>query len=120
MSKRLKPWLWISPTQGIIADIKIDMHHIWVVKLQMKITQMTIKTRKTQKKRPALADLNFQKELNLLINQNMLVITRKMFLKTLVCSVLTYGCKAWTLEKQKINKLITTGMWFRRRITIIS
>ena len=45
---------------------------------------------------------------------------KKRTIKTLIWSVLLYGCETWTLRKEDIRRLESCGMWSWRRVEGIS
>lgn len=90
--KKVKTMVVDKYDTGIIADIKIDVYHIDQVKqfcfLGSQIANDSKSTEDLHKIK-AHARLACQRKLNVLVNQNLLITTRKIFLKAFVWSVLT-------------------------------
>lgn len=68
-------------------------------------------------RRIALAKQAFMKKYSLLTNKHLNIEIRKEFIKTLVWSVLQYGCETWTLKKYETQRLEAMEMWMWRKMT---
>ena len=68
-----------------------------------------------KRKRTAMAKIAFQRHKEL-FNSNINRKTKMNLLKTYVWSVFTYGCEAWTIGKEMMDKIRAFEMWCYRRL----
>ena len=67
------------------------------------------------RKRTAMARIAFKQHKEL-FNSNINRKTKMNLLKTYVWSVFTYGCEAWTIRKEMMDKIRAYEMWVYRRL----
>jgi len=119
-TKKTKIMVIDKQKHSVNANIRIGQTRLEQVKQYCYLGSMIEEGNRSLteiKRRIAMAKQAFQNKKSVFVNSHISMQTRKKFLKTLVWSVLTYGCETWTLGKQERTKLEAAEMWFWRRMT---
>lgn len=101
------------------SDIKIGNNKIQQVKTFTYLGSIVNTNNDSSRdinQRIILAKKAFQNKYNLLTNKHITTETKKKFIKTLIWSVLLYGCETWIITIRDKKKLEAAEMWFWRKM----